>query len=601
MTRLFIDQQEVALTSDFQLDFYSQNPFFTKNGDYTYDLDIDLNHPGNRKIYQSINRFDVTGHPTNRSALLLSGPNVIVNGTEVILSIEDNIAKIQLVSGNSELNYLYAGDTTIRQLSLGSLIISAEENNLNKFYPEITHVCCPVISQKGNFSINDFSPKNDKIFNELEWDTRNGYNYKSGTKMIPQPFLLYCIEKVIEAIGYKIESNVLVNDNLAKRLIVIHGIQSTTEISKILPNWKVDEFITEVEKLFNVVFLVNQFTRKIKIIRFKEFYQNSDMIEISNDDSVEEVQKKYDQKESLYITYDNVKYNLPSSRWYKYQNLSDEIRDKCSKTTAYLDEIISAGFINYPYKLWFEANYRIWMIHTVYPSDGVNYAGWEIVDQLKDVVDETSDNNCELKIVPAEIYGNNVWLTGMDFGGTKYYDGWITSACPVISNTTEGESTEYAYQEIENGSTEESVDDSHLFVSIYLGLKPYMYSSDYNKQEVDQPVLNSMLIPHAIAYPCFIHYNRGGDGPKIDRLTNEENLSLAIDSNQGGLYDRYYQDAINIDTKTEYIFQFKYKKLYDCKSIFLIGNKKYYCKELHYTVTPDGIEPIVEGTFYLVN
>ena len=600
MTRLFIDKQEVALTSDFQLDFYSQNPFFTKNGDYTYDLDIDLNHPGNRKIYQSINRFDVTGHPTNRSALLLSGPNVIVDGTEVILSIEDNIAKIQLVSGNSELNYLYAGDTTIRQLSLGSLSLNAEYNNLNKFYPDVTHVCCPVISQKGNYKIDDSSQKTDKIFNELEWDTRNGFNFKSGTTMVPQPFLLYCIDKIIEAMGYSIEENVLKDDELAKRLIIIHGIQSSTNINRILPDWKVDEFITEVEKLFNVIFLVNQFTRKIKIARMKSFYQNSKMIEISNNDLVEEVQKNYDQEESLYITYDNIKYNLPSSRWYKYQNLTDELRDKCGKTTASLKEILSYGFINYPYKLWFEENFRIWMIHSAYPSGGESYACWEIVDQLKNVTNDSSDNECELKIVPSEIYGNNVWLTGMDFGGSKYYDGWITSACPVVSNTTEGEVTEYAYQEIENGSSEESVDDSYLFVAIYLGLKPYMYSSDYMNEEVDQPILNSMLVPQAVAYPCFIHYNRASQGTKITKLTDDK-LSLAIESSQGGLYDRYYQDSIKVDTKTEYVFKFKYKNLYDCKSIFLIGNKKYYCKELHYTVTPDGIEPIVEGTFYLVN
>lgn len=600
MTRLFIDKQEVALTSDFQLDFYSQNPFFTKNGDYTYDLDIDLNHPGNRKIYQSINRFDVTGHPTNRSALLLSGPNVIVDGTEVILSIEDNIAKIQLVSGNSELNYLYAGDTTIRQLSLGSLSLNAEYNNLNKFYPDVTHVCCPVISQKGNYKIDDSSQKTDKIFNELEWDTRDGFNFKSGTTMVPQPFLLYCIDKIIEAMGYSIEENVLKDDELAKRLIIIHGIQSSTNINRILPDWKVDEFITEVEKLFNVIFLVNQFTRKIKIARMKSFYQNSKMIEISNNDLVEEVQKNYDQEESLYITYDNIKYNLPSSRWYKYQNLTDELRDKCGKTTASLKEILSYGFINYPYKLWFEENFRIWMIHSAYPSGGESYACWEIVDQLKNVTNDSSDNECELKIVPSEIYGNNVWLTGMDFGGSKYYDGWITSACPVVSNTTEGEVTEYAYQEIENGSSEESVDDSYLFVAIYLGLKPYMYSSDYMNEEVDQPILNSMLVPQAVAYPCFIHYNRASQGTKITKLTDDK-LSLAIESSQGGLYDRYYQDSIKVDTKTEYVFKFKYKNLYDCKSIFLIGNKKYYCKELHYTVTPDGIEPIVEGTFYLVN
>ena len=599
MTRLFIDGQEVALTSDFQVDFYSQNPFFTKNGDYTYDLDIDLNHSGNRKIYQSINRSDVTTIPLNRSALLLSGPNVIVNGTEVILSIEDNIAKIQLVSGNSELNYLYSGEKTIRQLNLGYIELNNENNNLNRFYPEVTHVCCPIINQKGNYKIDDSSPKTDKIFNELEWDTRNGFKYKSETTMVPQPFLLYWIDKIIETLGYVIEENVLSNDELAKRLIIINGIQSSTEINKMLPNWKVDEFLTEVEKFFNVMFLVNQFTKKIKIVRISDFYKNSTIVEINSNDLTNNIQKKYNQQDSLYITYDNVQYSLQSSRWYKYQDLENEIRDKCIKKSGTLKEILSVGFLNYPYHLWYEMDYGIWMIHSVSSSGGTEYACWEIVDQLRKVEDKTSSNSCELKIIPSEIYGNNVWITGADFGGSKYYDGWITAACPVIANTSDIVEAKYAYEEIENGSQEEAVDDSHIFVAIYLGLKPYMYSSDYMNEEIDQPILNSINIPQAIAYPCFIHYNRASSGTKITRLAPKD-ITLSLDSDDYSLYNRYYKNSVKVDTKTEYIFRFIYKKLYDTKSIFLIANKKYYCKELHYIVTPDGIAPVVEGTFYLV-
>lgn len=127
MTRLFIEGREVALPSDLVLDFYSQNPFFTKNGDYTFDMDIDLAHPNNRLIYQSINRLDVTKRPTNRSAVLMCGPMEIIRGTEVILSIEDNIAKIQIVGGNSELNYLSGGEQTLRQLDLGNVTVSSSE------------------------------------------------------------------------------------------------------------------------------------------------------------------------------------------------------------------------------------------------------------------------------------------------------------------------------------------------------------------------------------------------------------------------------------------------------------------------------------------
>ncbi|WP_072532267.1 hypothetical protein [Bacteroides ilei] len=71
MTRLFIDGQEVVLSDNFELELITENPYFTRNGEYTYDIDIDLRDPGNRRIYQNINRSDVTKGVENRKATLI--------------------------------------------------------------------------------------------------------------------------------------------------------------------------------------------------------------------------------------------------------------------------------------------------------------------------------------------------------------------------------------------------------------------------------------------------------------------------------------------------------------------------------------------------
>lgn len=600
MTRLFIDGQEIALSSDLELDFYTQNPFFTKNGDYTYDLDIDLNHSGNRMVYQSLNRPDVTKRPVNRQAVLLCGAMVIIRGTEVILSVDNNIAKIQIVAGNSELNYLSAGDKNLRQLDLGIVGVDGNESaRLNSCYPQVNHVCCPVIAKKGNYSISDFNDKDDVLYNELQWDTRNGYIYKPGTDMVAQPFLVHCIEQVIYALGYEIEENVLLQDDLACRLIVVNGIKKNSQLNCILPKWKIDDFLTEIEKLFNVLFLVDATGKKVRIIHVSDFYKNNSLVEISFEDLVDNVEKKYEQEGSLYVTYDNVSYRLPSSRWYNYQELSDAVREKCDKTSLYLEELKKYLLEDYPYHLWFEARSGIWLIQTMMSAVDTNYAILEMVDQLRRVENEVSDNQCELKIIPSEIYANNVWLSGQDFGGTKNFDGWITNAVPVIANVASGSTQQYAYQEIENGASEEDTDDSYIYIAIYLGLKPYLYSSYFQNQEIDQPVLNSMKIPHAVVYPWFLHYNRGGQGAKLSQLA-DENMTLAIKGERGGLFQNYYRENFHVDTKTEYVFRFRASSIYDSKSVFLIQNKKYYCKELHYIVRAFQLDPIVEGTFYLL-
>lgn len=596
MTRLFIEGKEVALPSDLVLDFYSQNPFFTKNGDYTFDMDIDLAHPNNRLIYQSINRLDVTKRPTNRSAVLMCGPMEIIRGTEVILSIEDNVAKIQIVGGNSELNYLSGGEQTLRQLDLGNVTVSSsEQNNLNRVYPNVNHVCCPVLSERGTYDISGFTDKNDVLYNELEWDTRNGYVYKENTQMVTQPFLLYCIDRVVAALGYTIVENILLNDDLACRLIVVNGIKSS-QLNRILPKWKVDEFLTEIEKFFNVIFFVDQTNKEVRILRVYDYYTNTPIQEIDDEDLIDYGEKKYDQEESLYITYNNINYNLPSSKWYRYQYLSNDIKEKCEQKNITSGEIESIVITNEPYTLWNVTDFGVKIVQSQLQETNGTFVWWEIADMLGPVVDDNSDNECELKIIPAEIFANNIWTESADFGGTKYYTGWLTHAVPVIANVKEAETQKFLYQEIENGVQEEESDDSHIFISIYLGLKPYLYSAI---DDVEQPGVESILIPHAIAFPYIIHKNRLSGGSKITKYNT--NLTLSIKPDVGsGTWSRYYASNIQVDTKTEYVFQFRSDRIYDSKSIFLIRNKKYYCKELHYTINAEGLEKIVEGTFYLI-
>lgn len=79
----------------------------------------------------------------------------------------------------------------------------------------------------------------------------------------------------------------------------------------------------------------------------------------------------------------------------------------------------------------------------------------------------------------------------------------------------------------------------------------------------------------------------------------DEELTLQLSGNQG-LYETFYKNNLKIDTRTEYQFCFLAKQIYDPKSIFLIRNKRYFCKELHYIVEMNGLNDVVEGTFYLI-
>ena len=597
MTKLFIEGVEVALATDYEIDYYVNNPFFTKNGEFTYDLDINLKHPGNEKLYEFIHRKDVHKTISNRKALLVCGPRQIIRGTEVILSVEDSIVKIQIVGGNSELNYLSAGQKTLRELDLGiipELTKNIAVNTLDKIYPETNFVCCPVIKEKGVFDLSGTVSKTDVIYNELNWDTRNGCTYKNDTLLVPQPFLLYYVEKVIEALGYNLIENILLD---SERLD--NGL-NTREMKNILPKWTVDEFLTEIEKLFNVLFFVDSNGSNVHIVSTVDYYKSSKEIVIGDGQLLDSVEKQYGKEESLYVTYDNVSFKLPSGRWYRYQDIDDEILDKRTIVEVNtFDDIVSTTHESWLDNVIYDKSTGLYFVYSrENGSQGTATYGTLVpINAFKGIENDNSSNSCELNIIPSEIYGNNIYLSGADFGGSKYYDGWIAAATPVIANVVSVETQDRLFQEIENGVTEDETTDSSLFVALYMGMKPYLYSSYWSNQEIPQPGLDKITIPQCIVIPYFVHYRAANNHPKLAKIADEK-FTLAIQG-ENGLYNTMYKDTIKVSTHDEYILKFlSMQRIDDAKRTFIIANKKYYCRELHYTISSNGLGDIVEGTFF---
>ena len=94
MLQLTIDGQRVNISPNCSFEIVKSNPFLTKIGEYSYDIDIDLRDPQNAKIYGHIERLHSIDRPKGRIATLMDGPRVICRGTEVILEIDGTNAKI---------------------------------------------------------------------------------------------------------------------------------------------------------------------------------------------------------------------------------------------------------------------------------------------------------------------------------------------------------------------------------------------------------------------------------------------------------------------------------------------------------------------------
>ena len=67
MTNLYINGVAVVLPSGFSISVKQENAFFTKNGEYTYDIELSLQDPVNARLYGFLNRLNTTERPRNET------------------------------------------------------------------------------------------------------------------------------------------------------------------------------------------------------------------------------------------------------------------------------------------------------------------------------------------------------------------------------------------------------------------------------------------------------------------------------------------------------------------------------------------------------
>jgi hypothetical protein len=159
MTELYIEGVAVVLPEDMNLSVKRENPFFTKNGEYTYELTLPLGNTINATLYKHLNRLNSTAEiTTKRRAVLIADNRVYCNGTEIITGWTEKTVSIQIASGNSELNYFIGSDRLISSLELGSAVVpgatTGRLNYIEKTYPDIDFCLPPVMNEGSGEIIN---------------------------------------------------------------------------------------------------------------------------------------------------------------------------------------------------------------------------------------------------------------------------------------------------------------------------------------------------------------------------------------------------------------------------------------------------------------
>lgn len=572
MTRLFIDGQEVVLSENFELELITENPYFTRNGEYTYDIDIDLRDAHNRSIYQNINRSDVTKGIKNRKATLMSGALEIISGMEVVLSIENYTAKIQIVAGNSQLNY-EGGDTNIRSMLLDGISMSSQEavNTLFGNFPEYNVVYPPIVNyteSNGDMSIlNNVQVGEDISFTDVE-------------NISPQYYLLYVIENLITKLGFTKGVNDLEDDPVWSRLFIVNPYKDSI-LQELLPDWTINEFIEQIELFLDCIISIDKVNGRFNIISLNKYFENQDIVYLDNviDDSVE---KTFDVDTNYAFAYKYVSYDLPSDKYYNYLKLKDGVRENCSIVSSPEWDDFQTQYEQYysgPYILHSD-DYGLDYVVTDYSVSGETKKGLIIVDRFKDAGDLDSRDKSSFQIVPAEIEKISIYSVT----GGRYLIG------PAVKKLKTDPGSN-AINDLINSSEVKSDIPDKLYVGIYYGIQKAL---NRGPNEFPGEYWDKMPMGSNDRYFIQEPTTLGGN----QAILTLPDYTITLDGDNG-LFNRIYKNKREIDTSVEYTFQFLTNTVYKLDRIFVIRNKRYYCKEIRYKITPKGMDKIAEGVFYL--
>lgn len=618
MTDLYINGQLTVLPENFSITIIEENPFFTKNGKYTYDITLSLLDPVNARIYQHLNRMNKKGDiPKNRSAYLVVDNEVVLNGTEVILEYTESLVKIQLVSGNSELNFLIGGDRKLRNLDLGKAYIYEDLSHQQKIlqvfqdlklsYPERNWQFIPYCAGEGDINLSSNNPlRHDEFLavgNQYAiyyQDIENNPQimpifdpFCSGS--VPQPYLCFIIKKVLESLGYNLVYNAIENDSVLKNLYIVHGIQ-TLYFARMLPEWTVVEFFSKLEQWLNCEFIINPYDKTVKLMfNYQADDESNGSVTI---DVLDEYTTENDNDDDKTVNNSNVAYSLDSEEYYKYMYLNSYIKEKAEVWNVFqLHELILMNELNelgYQY-IFHPTNTADRFISYLYDKDN-NKRTLKKVDSFRPLFNnpESEEIDIDLDIIPAamkytyqkrrSLNQDYFWIQ-IPIAGI--YDPLIENNIPEDSNP---DTDPINIQELLNNdsliSNDTGIGYSKMRLAVYSGLQ----NLDEKSNESGTDYSTSR---YPIAYvEALAEYFPETTTPRYFGQKDVNPFRLDY------LKAEIYSKSQSINTNKLYKLKYINNGKIDITSKFIANNKTFRCVKTERTVTNKGFDEIIKGEFY---
>ena len=370
MITLYINNKPAVIDEKQSIKYVRENTYFTKTGTYTYNISLPAKCPENIAIFGHLYRKDLNKQAgiTFRAKLVVDNVEVL-NGTALITNITETDIKIQLLGGNSELNFYTKNENLyIDELELGSWGISGMLNDktmqsiaqeiqsnmnyglyvsgqhINDVYLGICRrlwrentkenpvdwVALPCVNENFEVICNNFGIKE---YTDMQGNKKRmpAINDLENINLSAQPYLVPMIERIFAHLGYPVVENCLLDDEFFMHMVIVTA-NNRSAISRALPHWTVSQFIKEIENFLAVVVFINEKTKETFIKSRKDFFKEN----IENIDNVlDEYSVTVDRENTVDLSNANVGYAEVS----EYDRIDEDIKK---------DAVIDTTFNNYP-------------------------------------------------------------------------------------------------------------------------------------------------------------------------------------------------------------------------------------------------------------
>lgn len=626
MTQLFINGFECDLPTDFKITLVTENVFFSKASTYTYDVKLSCApYSQNAKIFAHCYRPDKTVSPSPMPAQLIVDNRVILNGTAIIVGTDNDTVSVQLLQGNSELNWKSKYEKVyINELDLGTaeqwgfqksqgydpdyLFLKADlasQYDNHTFwkadcvynYTDGMVTVSPVINSETEELMNCLSLFDDNLILH-EFDS-NEYqsNVILPTRLAPQPRLWYMVEKVFEAVGLTIGKFEL------RELDIFNDafIANSTEIwliADILPKITFVEFVEQLQIVYNCVVVINN--GKADILLRDRYYgtdtpQNIEQVtevvdEFSRDVDADAEVADADKARQYDISYSDFGKHFLGDDFaavpiYPASKLSSTPNPYVFAFTEYGNKVSS------PFLL---------------PNNKID--GY-VVDYFRASESPNGTDKAIMKLVPTVPFDQKNLTDALDgYWNADFRD--LAVLVTAIAATAYGTESLIAGREniqelIDAGETPSAKGSLEKMPISYLAK---VHISDHVYQEL-WDFTYYYLTPKYVAYD-FQQYQTYFNGyvPSarrsyyidvvFDSCPYDMSLFPIADDQVINYYSVFYKEKANIPTTEQYTFQFVTNRLLAVESKFNILNQRYVALQIKYTIGPRGFEKIAEGEFY---